>query len=188
MSASDGAGSQDDAPSQDVPGQVRAMVGQSYRIDDVYEVGKAKVSEFANAVQNFHPAHFDQDEATALGHSSLVAPPTFMSLIAFVAQRRMFEETFSCYAMPQILQVDQRFTFHRPLLAGDRLSCEVSLVSARRAVGADLMVVENEIFDQRDQPVLTAATTIAASTDIQAPEDFMSAVEQIMMAGTAPVA
>lgn len=162
------------------------MVGQSYRIDDVYVVGKAKVSEFAKAVQNFHPAHFDVDAARELGHDGLVAPPTFMSLIAFVAQRRLFEETFSCYAMPQILQVDQRFAFHKPLCAGDRLSCEVALVSARRAAGADLMVVENEIFDQRDQPVLTATTTIAASTDIDAPDDFLAIVEHIMMAGTAP--
>ncbi|MGA9870038.1 MAG: (3R)-hydroxyacyl-ACP dehydratase subunit HadA [Rhodococcus sp. (in: high G+C Gram-positive bacteria)] len=170
--------------SEDVPGQVRAMVGQSYRIDDVYEVGKAKVAEFARAVQNWHPAHFDVDAARELGHDNLVAPPTFMSLVAFVAQRRMFEEALSCYAMPQILQVDQRFTFHRPLRAGDRLSCEVSLVSARRAAGADLMVVENDIFDQRDQPILTTMTTIAASTEVKTPERFMETVEQIMMAGT----
>ena len=162
------------------------MVGQSYRIDDVYVVGKAKVAEFAKAVQNFHPAHHDTDAARELGHPAVLAPPTFMSLIAFVAQRRLFEEAFSCYSMPQILQVDQRFSFHRPLCAGDRLSCEVTLVSARRAVGADLMVVENEIFDQRDQPVLTASTTIAASTEVRAPDEFMTIVEQIMMAGTAP--
>lgn len=160
------------------------MVGHSYRIDDVYEVGKAKIAEFARAVQNFHPAHFDSDAAAELGHDGLVAPPTFMSLIAFVAQRRLFEETFSCYSMPQILQVDQKFVFHRPLLAGDRLSCEVSLVSARKASGADLIVVENDIFDQRDQPVLTATTTLAASTDAQTPANFMKIVEQIMMAGT----
>lgn len=163
------------------------MVGHSYRIDDVYEVGKAKIAEFARAVQNFHPAHFDTDAAAESGHDSLVAPPTFMSLIAFVAQRRLFEETFSCYSMPQILQVDQKFAFHRPLLAGDRLSCEVSLISARKAAGADLIVVENEIFDQRDQPVLTATTTLAASTDVRTPHDFMEVVEQIMMAGTAAV-
>lgn len=163
------------------------MVGHSYRIDDVYEVAKAKISEFAKAVQNFHPAHFDADAAEELGHDGLVAPPTFMCLIAFVAQRRLFEETFSCYAMPQILQVDQKFAFHRPLHAGDRLSCEVSLVSARKASGADLIVVENEIFDQRDQPVLTATTTLAASTDVQTPDEFMDVVEQIMMAGTVAV-
>ncbi|MFT7024537.1 MAG: acyl dehydratase [Rhodococcus sp. (in: high G+C Gram-positive bacteria)] len=107
-----------------------------------------------------------------------------MSLIAFVAQRRLFEETLSCYSMPQILQVDQKFTFHRPLHAGDRLSCEVSVVSARRAVGADLIVVENDIFDQRDQPILTAMTTLAASAEVSTPENFMHYVEQIMMAGT----
>ena len=160
------------------------MVGRSYRIDDVYEVGKAKVEEFAKAVHNFHPAHYDTEAARDLGYDSIIAPPTFMSLIAFVAQRRLFEETLSCYSMPEILQVDQKFTFHRPLHAGDRLSCEVSVVSARRAVGADLIVVENDIFDQRDQPILTAMTTLAASAEVSTPENFMHYVEQIMMAGT----
>lgn len=164
------------------------MFGCLHRSDFVYQCGVSVVSPCdrgrARAVQNFHPAHFDADAAKDLGHGSLVAPPTFMCLIAFVAQRRLFEETFSCYAMPQILQVDQKFAFHRPLLAGDRLSCEVALVSARRAAGADLIVVENEIFDQRDQPVLTATTTLAASTDVQTPDQFLEIVEQIMMAGT----
>lgn len=160
------------------------MVGQSYRIDDLYEVGKAKISEFARAVQNLHPAHYDIEAARELGHDTIIAPPTFMSLVAFVAQRRLFDETFSCYSMPQILQVDQKFCFHRPLRAGDRLSCEVSVVSARRAVGADLIIVENDIFDHRDQLILTATTTLAASTEITAPDDFMEHVEQIMMAGS----
>ncbi|MDJ0392445.1 MaoC family dehydratase N-terminal domain-containing protein [Rhodococcus sp. G-MC3] len=170
----------------DVPAQVRSMVGHSYRIDDVYDVGAAKVSEFAKAVQNFHPAHFDIDAAKALGHPALVAPPTFMSLVAFVAQRRMFEEALNCYALPQVLQVDQRFAFHRPLQAGDRLSCEVTLVSARRASGADLMIVENDIFDQHNQPILKATTTLVASIETSMPDGFMDVVDRIMMASPPP--
>lgn len=160
------------------------MVGHSYRIDDVYEVGKAKVAEFAKAVQNTHPAHYDVEAARELGHDTVIAPPTFMSLIAFVAQRRLFDDTFSCYSMPQILQVDQKFCFHRPLRAGDRLSCEVSVVSARRAVGADLIIVKNDIYDQHDEQILTATTTLAASTEVTAPDDFMENVEKIMMSGS----
>ncbi len=160
------------------------MVGHSYRIDDLYEVGKAKISEFAKAVQNFHPAHHDVEAARELGYETIIAPPTFMSLVAFVAQRRLFDETFSCYSMPQILQVDQKFCYHRPLRAGDRLSCEVSVVSARRAVGADLILVENDIFDQHDEQILTATTTLAASLEVKAPDDFMEYVQQIMMSGS----
>lgn len=168
----------------DVPEQVRAMIGRSYRIDNVYEVGAAKVSEFAKAVQDFHPAHFDNDAAGELGYDELIAPPTFMSLVAFVAQRRMFEEAFSCYSLPQILQVDQGFTFHRPLRAGDRLTCDVTLVSARRAAGADLMVVENDVFDQHGEPILKATTTLAASTEVSLPADLLEVLARVMMAGT----
>ncbi len=174
-----------DGNTDDVPTQVRAMVGQGYRLDNFYEVSAAKVSEFARAVQNFHPAHHDLDAAADLGHDALVAPPTFMASVAFIAQRRMFEEAFTCYSLPQILQVDQAFTFSRPLRVGDRLGCEVTLVSARRAAGADLLVVENDVFDQHGVPILKATTTLAASTEVSLPPGFLEVLPRVMMSGAA---
>ncbi len=50
------------------------LVGYSYRMPDFYEVGREKVREYATAVQNAHPAHYDEQAARDLGHSALVAP------------------------------------------------------------------------------------------------------------------
>lgn len=43
-----------------------AMVGHHYRVDDFYEVGREKVREYARAVQDWHPAHHDEEAAKGL--------------------------------------------------------------------------------------------------------------------------
>lgn len=60
-----------------------AMVGHHYRVDDYYEVGREKVREYARAVQDYHPVHWDEDIAQEYGHDGLVAPLTFISWSEF---------------------------------------------------------------------------------------------------------
>ena len=52
------------------------LQGRSYPAQEVYDVGREKIREFARAVKATHPAHFELDAAKALGHGDLVAPPT----------------------------------------------------------------------------------------------------------------
>ncbi|WP_438804361.1 FAS1-like dehydratase domain-containing protein [Nocardia noduli] len=42
---------------------IHSLVGQRYRIEDRYRVGREKVREFARAVRDYHPAHWDEDTA-----------------------------------------------------------------------------------------------------------------------------
>jgi hypothetical protein len=78
------------------------MVGFHYRVDDFYEVGREKVREYARAVQDFHPAHHDEDAAKGLGYDGLLAPLTFISLVGIIAQTRMFKEVITGYDPSQI--------------------------------------------------------------------------------------
>lgn len=50
------------------------MVGHHYRVGDYYEVGREKVREYARAVQDYHPVHWDEDVAQEYGYDGLVAP------------------------------------------------------------------------------------------------------------------
>src|SRR5688500_6250734 len=58
---------------------IESRVGHYYQADDTYVVGREKVREYARAVQNYHPAHWDVVAAAELGYSGLVAPLTFTS-------------------------------------------------------------------------------------------------------------
>ena len=61
---------------------LESRVGHYYQADDTYLVGREKVREYARAVQDYHPAHWDVVAAAELGYSGLVAPLTFTSVLA----------------------------------------------------------------------------------------------------------
>ncbi|MBT2265091.1 MULTISPECIES: (3R)-hydroxyacyl-ACP dehydratase subunit HadA [Rhodococcus] len=157
------------------------MVGHHYRVEDFYEVGREKVREFARAVQDAHPAHYDESAAKGLGYDGLVAPITFVAIVGAIAQRRLFEEIVTGYDLSQILQTDQRLVLHKPMQVGDRLFCDVFLDSFRQAAGSDIIVTKNIITDQNDEAVVTTWTTLVARTGGEVDENIAHAVKDVMM-------
>jgi hypothetical protein len=58
------------------------FAGRVYPPSPVYEVGREKIREFAEAVGAGHPAHRDPQAARALGYADVIAPPTFAVIAA----------------------------------------------------------------------------------------------------------
>ena len=112
---------------------LESRVGHYYRMDDSYLVGREKVREYARAVQDYHPAHWDVAAAAELGYSGLVAPLTFTSVPGMTCNRRMFEEVVVGY--DTWVQTEEVFEQHRPIVAGDELHIDVELTSVRRIAG-----------------------------------------------------
>src|SRR6185437_11477655 len=77
------------APAETSP--LEARVGHYYQMDDTYLVGREKVREYARAVQDYHPAHWDVAAAAELGYSGLVAAVAFTPTPRKARNRRMFE-------------------------------------------------------------------------------------------------
>ena len=159
------------------------MVGSHFRVDDFYEVGREKVREYARAVQDFHPAHHDEDAAKGLGYDGLLAPLTFISLLGIMSQTRMLQEIITGYDPSQILQTDQRLEFHRPIQVGDRIFCDVYLESFRQMSGSDIMTTKNIITDQNGDLVQTTWTTIVARTGGEIDENIAHAVKEVIRHG-----
>lgn len=157
------------------------MVGHHYRVEDFYEVGREKVREFARAVQDAHPAHYDETAAKGLGYDGLIAPVTFVAIVGSIAQRRLFDEIVTGYDLSQILHTDQRVVLHKPIQVGDRLFCDVYLDSFRQAAGSDIIVTKNIITDQNDDKVVTMWTTLVARTGGEVDENIAHAVKDVMM-------
>ena len=76
---------------------LESRVGHYYQMDGTYLVGREKVREYARAVQDYHPAHWDVRAAAELGYSDLVAPLTFTSTPGMTCNRRMFEQVVVGY-------------------------------------------------------------------------------------------
>lgn len=158
---------------------LEARVGHHYQMDGTYLVGREKVREYARAVQDYHPAHWDVDAAAALGYSGLVAPLTFTSTPGMSCNRRMFESVVVGY--DTYLQTEEVFEQHRPIVAGDELVIDVELTSVRRIAGRDLITVTNTFTDTEGECVHTLHTTVVGITTEDLNPATMAAVHKAMM-------
>nr|WP_067700157.1 fused (3R)-hydroxyacyl-ACP dehydratase subunits HadA/HadB [Nocardia jejuensis] len=163
-----------------------AMVGHHYRVEDYYEVGREKVREYARAVQDYHPVHWDEDVAQEYGYDGLLAPLSFISLVGILAQRKLFEQIVTGYDLSQIMQTDQILEFHRPIKAGDQLTCIVYLHSFRQAFGGDIIVTRNDVVAQNDELVLTTYTTLIGRSGGDIDPNIGDAVRNVLMHGVGP--
>jgi acyl dehydratase len=158
---------------------LEARVGHYYQMDDTYLVGREKVREYARAVQDYHPAHWDVDAAAKLGYSGLVAPLTFTSAPGMSCNRRMFEQIVVGY--DTYLQTEEVFEQHRPIVAGDELHVDVELTSVRRIAGRDMITVTNTFTDSAGERVHTLHTTVVGVTAEDLNPEVKTAVQNAMM-------
>lgn len=158
---------------------LQSRVGHYYQMDGTYLVGREKVREYARAVQDYHPAHWDVDAAAKLGYSGLVAPVTFTSTPGMACNRRMFESIVVGY--DTYLQTEEVFEQHRPIVAGDELKIDVELTEVRRTAGRDFITVTNTFTDAAGMRVHTLHTTVVGVTAEDINPAVKAAVQKAMM-------
>ncbi len=141
------------------------IIGMHFRYPDFYEVGREKVREYAVAVKNDDPAYHDEFVAAELGHDSLLAPLTFISVFGYQAQTAFFASANIGITDAQIVQVDQEVKILVPIKAGDRLFCDVFVHSYRHAHGTDIIVTKNVISNEQGDAVQESYTTLAGRSD-----------------------
>ncbi|GAB05975.1 (R)-hydratase [Gordonia amarae] len=175
---------------EELAARTAELVGYHYTVDDYFEVGREDVRRHAQAVQDAHPVHWNEAKARELGHDTLIAAPTFVSLIGVVAQRRLFEEVVVGYDLWSVLQTDQRLMYHRPVRVGDQLVSDVTLDSFRHVTSpeiVDLMVTKNVIWNQHGEPVMTTWTSLAARPGLDIDPALIESLDHVMMkVGTVP--
>ncbi|MGW4369676.1 fused (3R)-hydroxyacyl-ACP dehydratase subunits HadA/HadB [Nocardia takedensis] len=165
----------------DVAAHSQSLVGHYYRADGYYEVGREKVREYARAVQDYHPGHWSEDAADALGYPGLVTPVTFLSIPAMLANRRLFEKVITGYDV--YVQTDQVFEVYKPTVAGDRLISDVELSSVRRIAGKDLLTVKNTFLDESGEATQVMYTTVVGITAEEVGTGAREAIERVVMHG-----
>ena len=137
------------------------IVGMHYRYPDHYEVEREKIREYAIAVQNEDAAFFQEDASAELGYKGLLAPLTFICVFGYKAQTAFFQYANIVVQDAQIVQVDQVLKFTRPIVAGDRLYCDVFVHSAREAHGTEIIVTKNIVSNEAGEVVQETYTTLA---------------------------
>jgi meromycolic acid (3R)-3-hydroxyacyl-[acyl-carrier protein] dehydratase HadA len=135
-----------------------------YRHPDHYIVGREKIREYATAVKNEDASFFDEEAAADLGYAALLTPLTFISVFGYQAQTAFFANADIGIKDAKIVQVDQELKFVKPIVAGDRLYCDVYVHSIRQSFGADIIVTKNIVTNQAGDVVQETYTTLAGRT------------------------
>jgi acyl dehydratase len=94
-----------------------------------YEVGLEKIREYAHAVGESNPVHFDREAALAAGFRDVVAPP-------------MFCVVYSAPAM--LVHGGQEFVWGEPVCAGDVITTTARLSEAYEKDGRAFYVFGSE--------------------------------------------
>ncbi len=136
---------------------IRGMV---WKYPDTFVVGREQIRQYAKAVKSAAPASIDEKAAAELGHSGLVAPLTFMSILAVMIQRHFFQHVDVGLKTLQIVQVDQKFRFNRPIVEGDALQGTMYIESVEERFGADIVTTRNVLIDQHGEIVMESFTTL----------------------------
>ncbi len=134
--------------------------GVVWRYPDTYVVGREQIRQYAKAVKALDPGSHDEGAAAELGHSSIIAPPTFMAIFAVMIQNHFFQNNDVGMETMQIVQVDQKFLFHQPIKAGDELTGTLYVQSVDERFGADIVTTRNVVARPDGEVVMEAYTTL----------------------------
>ena len=140
----------------------RALVGRSYPPSPAYEVGRAKIAEFAAAIGDDDPVYRDPAAAQAAGHPDVVAPPTFAIVLTLEAANVVLGDPEVSLDYSRVVHGEQRFTHHRPIRAGDRLVATTTIEAVRSVAGNDLLTTRVDVATEDGEAVCSATSMLVA--------------------------
>jgi acyl dehydratase len=124
-----------------------------------YVVGTEKIREYAAATFDDNPLSNDEDAAKAAGYAGLVAPPMFAVVFSgrASAPAMLDPEVEMNFAM--MVHGAQDFTFHKPIVAGDRITTTASVKSIEVKSGKGFYIFTTESVNQHGETVVSADWT-----------------------------
>ncbi len=134
--------------------------GRVYPPTAPYLVGREKVREFARAVLSDSPVHLDPEAARAAGFADVVAPPTFAVTVQEATLAQLLGDAEAGVDFSRVVHGDQRFTYSRPIVAGDELTATLTIAAVKQLGGHTMVTASSDIVDADGAHVVTAISTL----------------------------
>lgn len=134
--------------------------GRVYPPTEPYLVGREKVREFARAVLSESPLHHDPEAARTAGFADVVAPPTFPIVVQDLTLQQLLADEEAAVDFSRVVHGDQRFTYSRPIVAGDELTGTMTVTSVKQLGGNSMVTSSTEIVDAAGEHVVTAVSAL----------------------------
>jgi hypothetical protein len=123
-----------------------SLAGRTFPPTAPYTVSREKLHEFAHA--------------TGSTYDGGAAPATFPIVVAFAAMQQLMQDPDVGIELHRVVHGEQRFTYTRPVVAGDELTATLTVDTLRQIGGADIIGTRSEITDADGKPVCTAFATL----------------------------
>jgi acyl dehydratase len=138
-----------------------SFVGHTYPTSEVYEVGRAKIREFAESIGDDHPMYRDPAAAQAAGHPDVIAPPTFpIILFSHYSMADIINDPELGVDYGRLVHGDMGFQYVRPVRAGDRVTVTTRIASIDVRMGNSFLNLDALIDTEDGGRVVTATAQL----------------------------
>ena len=128
------------------------VIGKTYP-PKRYAVGREKVREFASAVGETNPLHFDVDAARGAGYDDVVAPPMFAVVYGLQAMWPVLFDPELGIDFSRMLHHGQEFEWGPLVVAGDEIETVARVEDVSDRGRNRFYVISSTSTNQRDETV-----------------------------------
>ena len=134
--------------------------GRAFEPSEPYEVSRVKIAEFADAIGEPSPLCRDRAAAQAAGYPDVIAPPTFAIVITSAVSFKLMSDPGLGVNYAMVVHGEQRFSYTRPLHAGDVVVAQSTIESIKQVRTMTTMATVTEVRTVDGEHVCTARSTV----------------------------
>jgi acyl dehydratase len=133
-------------------------VGKTYEPVS-YAVGREKIREYASAVGETNPVHFDLEAARTIGYPDLVAPPMFAVVYSARAVMPAIFDPEVGINFAMMVHAGQEFEWGPVVVAGDEIVTRATVKDISERGGMSFYTFETVSENQQGETVCTGTWT-----------------------------
>jgi len=104
----------------------KKLIGKQYPAI-TYKIKKDMLVSFAKATEQVNPIFFDEQIAKEKGHPTIVAPPTFLTVVT-MQQEKPYEYLEKInISLSSVLHAGQEYSYYHPIYAGDEIKMKYKI-------------------------------------------------------------
>ena len=120
-------------------------VGRTFNGADVITVTQSEIDSFAAVIGELETS---------------VAPPTFSIRISLSQYESILTQPEIGVDWTRLVHGDQKFEIHRPIVAGDTLTCSATIETLRVAAGNEIIRVRSDLHNASELVVSSWSTLV----------------------------
>ena len=139
----------------------RSFIGKKYN-PLIFKVTEKRIKLFSKATGQTDPLFYDTDFAKRKGHPSLLAPPTFLTTVAYEQEDPYKYVRDLNIDMGKFLHANQEYSYFLSVYAGDTITMhqEIGDIFDKKDGQLQFIVFKSTYYNQNEKIVAKAKSTL----------------------------